>query len=83
VQTRERQMRLGLDARGRQHLMACRPAMVRGRPQQRGFPDTRIADHDDRCAAVGGLVNEAGQDPEFLIPANQALRGYQRPALGI
>ncbi len=57
------QVSLRLDAGGRQHPQACRPAVVCGGPQQRGFPDTRITEHDDRRAAVGDLIDEASEDP--------------------
>jgi len=48
VQARERQMSLGLDARGRQDLVASRPAMLSGGAQQRGLPDTGVAERRSR-----------------------------------
>jgi len=36
--------------------------VVCGGPQQGGFPDTWITEHDDRGAAFGDLIDEAGEN---------------------
>jgi hypothetical protein len=82
VQARERQMRLGLDSRRRQYLVAGRPASVGGGAQQRGLPNAGITKQHDRSAAVGDLIDQAGQNPELGIPSDQSRRGHYIRARG-